>query len=143
LRALVRAETEHASVQVLADSLLMVGQKRNSATLEPGFRSLANAAANPPLPLKAWSSHSRGWRNKVQTCLRDRARISRSTSRVLLCADTGGGAEARQRLTRTSNGGRGIAGMRERVALYGGELTVGPRPVSGFVARARFPIEDP
>jgi signal transduction histidine kinase len=48
-----------------------------------------------------------------------------------------------QRLTRTFNGGRGIAGMRERVALYGGELTVGPRPVSGFVARARFPIEDP
>jgi signal transduction histidine kinase len=40
------------------------------------------------------------------------------------------------------NGGRGIAGMRERVALYGGELTVGQRPGGGFEVNARFPIED-
>jgi signal transduction histidine kinase len=39
-------------------------------------------------------------------------------------------------------GGRGIAGMRERVALYGGELTVGPTPEGGFGVGARFPIED-
>jgi signal transduction histidine kinase len=38
--------------------------------------------------------------------------------------------------------GRGIAGMRERVALYTGELTVGERPAGGFAVRARFPIED-
>jgi signal transduction histidine kinase len=43
---------------------------------------------------------------------------------------------------RSFNGGRGIAGMRERVALYGGELTVGPRTVGGFAVRARLPIED-
>ena len=39
-------------------------------------------------------------------------------------------------------GGRGIAGMRERVALYAGELTVGARPAGGFAVRARFPIEE-
>ena len=38
--------------------------------------------------------------------------------------------------------GRGIAGMRERVALYGGELTVAARPAGGFGVRARFPIEE-
>jgi signal transduction histidine kinase len=38
--------------------------------------------------------------------------------------------------------GRGIAGMRERVGLYAGELTVGSRPAGGFAVRARFPIED-
>jgi signal transduction histidine kinase len=38
--------------------------------------------------------------------------------------------------------GRGIAGMRERCALYRGELTVGARPSGGFQVRARFPIED-
>jgi signal transduction histidine kinase len=42
----------------------------------------------------------------------------------------------------TFNGGRGLAGMRERVALYGGELTVGPRTAGGFAVRARFPIEE-
>jgi signal transduction histidine kinase len=37
-------------------------------------------------------------------------------------------------------GGRGIAGMRERVALYEGELTIGPRARGGFGVRARFPV---
>jgi len=37
-------------------------------------------------------------------------------------------------------GGRGIAGMRERVALYGGELEVGPRAQGGFEVSARFPV---
>jgi signal transduction histidine kinase len=37
--------------------------------------------------------------------------------------------------------GRGITGMRERVALYGGELEVGPRRAGGFVVRARFPLD--
>lgn len=37
--------------------------------------------------------------------------------------------------------GRGITGMRERVALYGGELEVGPQPAGGFLVRARFPVE--
>lgn len=41
------------------------------------------------------------------------------------------------------NHGRGIAGMRERVALYDGELTVGPRPSGGFGVQARFPVHEP
>ena len=37
--------------------------------------------------------------------------------------------------------GHGIIGMRERVAVFGGELTAGPRPEGGFLVRARFPLE--
>jgi signal transduction histidine kinase len=37
-------------------------------------------------------------------------------------------------------GGRGLAGMRERAALYGGELQVGPRSDGGYSVRARLPI---
>jgi signal transduction histidine kinase len=37
--------------------------------------------------------------------------------------------------------GNGIIGMRERVAVFGGELTAGPRPEGGFLVRARFPVE--
>jgi signal transduction histidine kinase len=37
--------------------------------------------------------------------------------------------------------GHGLVGMYERVALYGGELRIGPRSGGGFEVRARFPLE--
>ena len=42
--------------------------------------------------------------------------------------------------------GAGTIGMRERVALFGGELQVGPRPQGGYAVRICLPIpaeEDP
>jgi signal transduction histidine kinase len=38
-------------------------------------------------------------------------------------------------------GGRGLIGMKERVALFGGELDAGARPEGGFRVHARLPIE--
>jgi signal transduction histidine kinase len=41
------------------------------------------------------------------------------------------------------HGGRGVAGMRQRARLYGGELQVGPRPDGGFAVHAVLPIAGP
>lgn len=41
----------------------------------------------------------------------------------------------------SGNGGHGLAGMRERVSLYGGELETGPTADGGFRVRARLPAE--
>lgn len=49
-------------------------------------------------------------------------------------ADTGSGA------TNGAGAGHGLVGMRERVAVFGGELDSGPRDGGGFAVRARLPL---
>ncbi|HEX2702362.1 MAG TPA: histidine kinase, partial [Solirubrobacteraceae bacterium] len=54
-------------------------------------------------------------------------------------SDTGRGP-AREREDRDGPG-HGLLGMGERVALYGGELSTGPRAGGGFEVRARIPFD--
>ncbi len=65
--------------------------------------------------------------------------LDRRTDRVLVSVeDDGRGPPGDQR--GAAGGGTGLAGMRERVAVFGGLLRAGPRPNGGFLVRARLPI---
>ena len=50
-----------------------------------------------------------------------------------------GDGRAPAALERSPDGGHGLAGMRERVAIHDGELEAGPRPADGFRVAARLP----
>lgn len=59
----------------------------------------------------------------------------RPASLTLEVTDDGRGAAA------TSDGaGQGVVGMRERAAMLGGSLSVGPRPGGGYRVRAEIPL---
>ncbi len=50
--------------------------------------------------------------------------------------------DGRQETVPAGPAGRGVAGMRERVALYGGTLKAGPLTRSGWSVTARFPPQE-
>ena len=53
---------------------------------------------------------------------------------VLQVADDGKGSSA------VNPGGHGLVGIRERVAMYDGQLVTGPRATGGFAVEARIPL---
>lgn len=50
--------------------------------------------------------------------------------------DTGGGPAP----AATTGNGRGLIGLRERLAVYGGTLRTGPRPLGGYRVQALIPV---
>lgn len=59
---------------------------------------------------------------------------------VIRASDDGHSDGPADRVESAQETGRGLTGMRERIELIGGDLTVGPDTVSGYRVRARIPV---
>jgi signal transduction histidine kinase len=77
-----------------------------------------------------------GARAEVTVCCADGALTVEVTD------DGVGGAAASSHPASSQAGGQGLVGMRERAAIFGGELLAGPRPSGGFAVSARLPLGD-
>jgi signal transduction histidine kinase len=92
----------------------------------------------PSLDLTAYRIVQESLTNTLKHAGKTRATVSvRYEERALAIEvlDEGRGTTAA-----TAGGGRGLVGMRERVATFRGELEAGPRPEGGFGVRARLPL---
>jgi signal transduction histidine kinase len=156
------AATEHSAREAMAEMRRLVGLIDDSAasvTPRPGLRDLDALVAqtsaagarieyhttgtpielSPGVDLAAFRVAQEALTNVLrharppEACLHVHYDRGAVTVEVI---DRGGSIDAQRQP------GRGIAGMRERVALYDGAIDVGPRPEGGFAVRARFPVEE-
>ncbi|MDP9792339.1 signal transduction histidine kinase [Catenuloplanes nepalensis] len=76
---------------------------------------------------------------KYATGARTLVRLACRTDGVDIEVTTSGAARP---VPGVGGSGRGLAGLRERVELFGGVFESGPRPDGGFTVRARIPVGD-
>ncbi|HEX4094841.1 MAG TPA: histidine kinase [Trebonia sp.] len=98
-----------------------------------------------PLPsgadLAAYRVVQEGLTNVLRHAGQAAAAVSVCWDEVLEIRVSDDGSGARQ--DDAAGPGRGLLGLRERLALYGGELAAGPRPGGGWRVRAVLPLPEP
>ena len=114
--------------------------KVREAGLEVDMQVVGDARPLPPgVDLSAFRIIQEALTNALKYAGPARARVLvrfRDDAVELEIADDGRGA-----LNEDNGGGHGLVGMRERVAVFGGELEAGPGPTGGYVVRARLPVD--
>jgi signal transduction histidine kinase len=99
-------------------------------------------ALSPGLDLSAYRIVQEGLTNSLRHSGARLAEVTVDYGRddlTLEVRDDGDGVDARSG-SPTDGGGHGLIGIRERVHLFGGELSAGPAPGGGFLVRARLPV---
>ncbi|GAA3345780.1 hypothetical protein GCM10020358_54120 [Amorphoplanes nipponensis] len=118
----------------------LVAQVREAGLTVTVHRSGEPAAVPPAVDLSAYRIAQEALTNVLKHAGAASATVTvehRADGLHLTVADDGRAAPA------GPGGGQGLIGMRERVMLFGGELTAGPRPEGGFAVRARLPLPAP
>ena len=112
------------------DAQLHVGSRAVPAAVGlAGYRIVQEALTNA-------SRHAPGARVRVVVDSGDGAALD-------LLVEDDGSSEGTGNADGDSGLGRGLVGMRERVALFGGSLVAGPRRGGGFRVHATLPLAQP
>jgi signal transduction histidine kinase len=116
----------------------LVAQARESG-LPVGLSIVGEPTQLPPgVDLTAYRLVQEGLTNAIKHARATQAdvvvRYGEGVVEILVTDDGAGGGDG-------GGGGHGLVGMRERVAVYGGELDAGPRPEGGYTLRARLPVQ--
>jgi signal transduction histidine kinase len=138
LRRLLAGENGSFAPAPGLESLGALAERVRSAGLAVEL-SAEPASLPPSLDLTAYRIVQEALTNTLKHARATTARVDVSRRNGVLeieVVDDGQGAA-------TVTPGHGIIGMRERAALFGGELTAGPAPGGGFAVRARIPVEEP
>jgi signal transduction histidine kinase len=140
----VRGDLQRAPQPGLADVPALVDSARRAGaqvTLEmPDHGSAVVPAVAPMVALTAYrivqESLSNAARHAPGAPIMVRVREEAGVVRVTVVNEEGASLMP---LEPGGTGGHGLAGMRERVALVGGQLRAGPEPAGGFAVRAELP----
>jgi signal transduction histidine kinase len=155
-------DVERAGRQALAEMRRLLGAMRrvdDEAELAPqpslaGLESLLEQVRRAGLPvdmhvegepvplpaaidLSAYRIVQEGLTNALKHARASRADVTVRYARdavELEVRDDGDGAAS------ADGGGHGLVGIRERVKIYGGDMTAGPTPDRGFILRTRLPL---
>jgi signal transduction histidine kinase len=146
LLGVLRSDEDAAGVDVQPQPGLGDLDQLVASVAESGLRvdlkvSGEGAPLTPGVDLAAYRIVQEALTNVIRHAGTDRAtvRVQREPRELVLeILDGGGGAGSNGG---GSGGGHGLPGMRERAALYGGELVAGPRPQGGYAVRARLPVD--
>ncbi len=121
---------------------LVDGLRHDGLTVE--LRVSGTPVACPPLlQTTVYRIVQEALTNVVKHAHTNRAHVQMrytETELIISILDDGPGTEAASD-PNTSGSGMGLAGIRERVSLFGGRFEAGPRAAGGFAVLAAFPIE--
>ncbi|MFI8962598.1 sensor histidine kinase [Streptomyces sp. NPDC053493] len=115
------------------------------ATGVPVELTMRTGSVDPPpgVGLAVYRVVQEALTNAVRHAEGARVRVAVTHARGELCAevtDTGGRARADGTASGGESGGRGLVGLRERLAVYGGTLQAGRHPGGGYRVRAVIPL---
>jgi signal transduction histidine kinase len=142
LLGVLRAEGDEALVPApgLADLKGLVDR-----TAEAGVRVELDVRGDQPrlsagLDLAAYRVVQEAVTNVIKHAATDRCRVTVSYVADALDLEITDGGAGPGPAGRGPAAGHGLTGMRERVGMYGGELSAAPLPGGGFRVAARFPL---